>query len=68
MFERSIMLWKLKELQILTDGGNVSALRVSFGSHPELLEMVGADRQVVSHALTPMPDGDLLLSLFLERR
>lgn len=29
---------------------------------------MGPDQQVVPHSLTPLLDGDFLLSLFLERR
>lgn len=68
MFERSLVLWRLPASEIPASSEDVAALRMSFEDHPHLLDLIGADRQVVSHALTPMPGGDFLLSLFLERR
>lgn len=68
MIERSLVLWKLPAHQIPTTSADIVALTIAFADKPELLEHIGADRQVVSHTLTPLPDGDFLLSLFLERR
>ena len=68
MLERSIILWKIPASQIPANSSDIAALSVDFSDNPELLEHMGVDRQVVSHSLTPLPDGDFLLSLFLERR
>ena len=54
--------------QVPTVSGDIAALSIDFAGKPELLDHMGADRRVVSHALTPMPDGDFLLSLFLEKK
>ena len=61
-------MWKMPKSQVPTASGDIAALLIDFASKPELLDHMGADRRIVSHALTPMPDGDFLLSLFLERR
>jgi hypothetical protein len=66
--ERSVVVWKMPAEQIPTNSGDIAALSMDFSGRPELLEHMGADRQVVSHSLTLLPDGDFLLSLFLERR
>ncbi len=68
MIERSIVLWRLPAHQVPASSGDIAALAVSFADKPDLLDLMGADRHVVSHSLTPLPDGDFLLSLFLERR
>lgn len=68
MIERSVVLWRMPASQIPATSGDIAALNVAFADKPELLDLMGADRQVVSHNLTPLPDGDYLLSLFLERR
>jgi hypothetical protein len=68
IIDRSLVLWKLRPEQLPDNPGDMAALSFGFVSQPELLEHLGADRQVVSHSITVLPDGDLLLSLFLERR
>ena len=68
LIERSIILWKMPATQVPTGSGDIAALSIDFAEKPELLEHMGADRMVVSHALTRLDDGDFLLSLFLERR
>lgn len=68
MIERSVILCRMPASQIPASSGDFVPLALSFADKPELLDHLGADRQVVSHSVTPLPDGDFLLSLFLERR
>lgn len=65
--ERSIILWRMPAYQVPSASGDIAALTISFADKPELIEHMGADRVVVSHALNRLDDGDYMLSLFLER-
>lgn len=66
--ERSVLLWKLPAGQMPTKTGSIANLSIDFRADPDLHDLLGPDEHVVSHGLTPLLDGDFLLSLFLERR
>ncbi len=68
MIERSLIVTKVSADRMPSEIGDVQALDIDYVGNPELLERLGADRRVLSHTLTPLPDGNFLLSLFVEPR
>lgn len=68
VIERSLVVTRVSADRMPSSVGDVASLAIDYAANPELLDQIGADRRVVSHNLTPLPNGDFLLSLFLETR
>ncbi len=68
VIERSLVVTRVSADRMPSSSGDVASLAIDYAGNPELLDHLGADRRVVSHNLTPLPNGDFLLSLFLETR
>lgn len=64
MIDRDLVLLKMSadDMPIVGD-----ARFFSISSIPEIFQFMGDERQVVSHSLTLTSDGDILLSMFVER-
>ncbi|WP_445190345.1 hypothetical protein ACTXG6_39615 [Pseudonocardia sp. Cha107L01] len=67
MTERTLVLCRLPTSQLPADLFDLKVVQFPNEVDPTLVEYSGADQRVTSHTVTVLPDGDLLLSLWVER-
>lgn len=61
-----LILWNIPAEQMPNDPAGVSVLNIDQSSNPALVGLLNDGWEIVNHTITPLDDGGVMLSLFLQ--